>query len=83
MRERYPAFARDASSWDTLRDGTLSTSSGSPMTLGNIRQLGVRGLPAVCAAAIIGGCALSPNGDTYSLHAEPEKYDFAPASPSV
>jgi hypothetical protein len=46
------------------------------MTLGNMRQLGVRGPPAVCAAAIMGGCALSPNDDTYLLHAEPGKYDF-------
>jgi hypothetical protein len=46
------------------------------MTLGNVRELMLRRLTAVCAAAVMGSCALSPNNDTFSLYAEPGKYDF-------
>jgi hypothetical protein len=43
------------------------------MTLGNMRELGVQRLVALCAAAIMGGCA---GQDFLSPYAEPGKYDF-------
>jgi hypothetical protein len=46
-----------------------------PLTLGNMRALR-RGVAAACIAAIMSGYASSPNDDTYSLYAEPERYDF-------
>ena len=47
-----------------------------PMTLGNMRELGVLGLAAVCVCSITGGCAFAPDTDTFSPYAEPGKYDF-------
>jgi hypothetical protein len=47
-----------------------------PMTLGNIRELGARGLAMICVAGIVSACAATPDTDAFSIYAAPGKYDF-------
>jgi hypothetical protein len=48
--------------------------------LGNMRMRFVHWFAAMCTAAMTTGCASSMDEDTFSLYAEPGKYDFLECS---
>ena len=47
-----------------------------PMTRGNRRGLGVRGLAMICIAGIVSACTGTLDPDALSIYAAPGKYDF-------
>jgi hypothetical protein len=46
------------------------------MTLGNMRENGVRGLAVISIAGIVSACTGTLDSDAFSIYAAPGKYDF-------